>query len=101
MSIMSLFFVPRFGFPREIPRNSHGKGNFYQLDVISATEFSSAVMATAQKSRGNPAEMPREVKNLAIARTFRGNGDLNPALCFVISRFPASASESPRAPWCE
>ena len=27
----------RFGFPREFPRNSRGKGNFYQSDVISAT----------------------------------------------------------------
>ena len=28
-----------FGFPREITRNSRGKGNFYQSDVISATEI--------------------------------------------------------------
>ena len=28
---------PGFGFPREIPRISRGKGNFYQSDVISAT----------------------------------------------------------------
>ena len=27
----------RFGFPREIPRNSRGRRNFCQSDVISAT----------------------------------------------------------------
>jgi hypothetical protein len=31
------------------------------------------------ETRGNTAEIPREVKFLAIAREFRGNGDLNPA----------------------
>ena len=36
-------------------------------------------MTTAQKSRGNSAEIPREVNFLAIARGFRGNGNLNPA----------------------
>jgi|AntRauTorckE5430_2_1112549.scaffolds.fasta_scaffold157249_1 hypothetical protein len=37
---------------------------------------------TARKSRGNPrngkAEIPREVKFLATAREFRGNGNVNP-----------------------
>ena len=36
-------------------------------------------MTTARKSRGKPAEMPREVNFLAIAREFRGNGNRNPA----------------------
>ena len=34
-------------------------------------------MTTARKSRGIPAKIPREVKFLATAREFRGNGDLN------------------------
>ena len=33
----TVLYQPRFGFPREIPRNSRGKGNFYKSDVISAT----------------------------------------------------------------
>jgi hypothetical protein len=32
-----------------------------------------------RKTRGNPAEISREVKFLAIAREFCGNGNLNPA----------------------
>jgi hypothetical protein len=32
---------------------------------------------TSQKSRGNTAEIPREVKILAIAWEFRGNGNRN------------------------
>ena len=35
-------------------------------------------MTTARNYRGNPAEIPREVKFLAISREFRGNGNLNP-----------------------
>jgi len=31
-----------------------------------------------RKTRRNPAEIPPEVKFLAIAREFRGNGNLNP-----------------------
>jgi len=37
-------------------------------------------MNTARKSRGNRAEIPREVKILTIAREFRGNGNLNPGI---------------------
>ena len=32
-----------------------------------------------RETRGNTAEIPREVKFLAIAREFHGNGNLNPA----------------------
>jgi hypothetical protein len=36
-------------------------------------------MTTARETRGNTAEIPREVIFLAIAREFRGNGNRNPA----------------------
>jgi len=35
-------------------------------------------MTTARKSRGKPAEIPREVKILANAQEFRGNGNCSP-----------------------
>jgi hypothetical protein len=46
-------------------------------------------MTTARKTFGNTAEMPREVKILGIARSFRGNGNRNPDLIptgFSLSR---------------
>jgi len=42
-------------------------------------------MEMPRKTRGNPAEIPRQVEFFAIARKFRGNGNLNPCCIAHIS----------------
>ena len=65
----------RLGFPREIPRNSRGKGELYQSDAVSATGIWQCL--NDHGTENPPAEIPREVIFLAIAREFRGNGNGN------------------------
>ena len=43
-----------------------GMENFTNQTSLPRREFSSAFMTTARKSRGNPAEMPREVKFVVL-----------------------------------
>ena len=71
-----------FRFRRGLGSVSRGKGKFYQSDVISATGIEQCHYdygtEIPRKTRGNTAEIPREVKYLAIARNFRGSGNLSP-----------------------
>jgi len=71
----------RLRFPQKILPNSRGKGISYQSDVtvVPRREFGSAHMTMARKSRGKFAEIPREVKVLAITREVLRNGNQNPS----------------------
>ena len=59
------------GLPFLLDQDSRGKGKFYLSDTISATEIQQCLRdhgtENPQKTRGNTAEMPREVKFLAIS----------------------------------